>query len=140
MTHDDEKRNLKFIRAVFKAAQHRGIDNLTCGPYDEEVAEPPVENELRRHSGVDATEHGGKGSLPFHDGVSSFGTFVDWFGLSGRVAGVALDQSLERLFRAFNRELGSLGLRGEWQIATRENSRDRSRAENSCAPPEKQAS
>ena len=110
MTHDDEKRNFKFIRAVLKAAQHRRVNHLTGGSYDKEVAETPVENEFRRHPGVDAAEYRCKGSLPFHKGVSSFGAFVDWFGRTGRVAGVAFDQSLERLFRALNRELGGLGL------------------------------
>jgi hypothetical protein len=72
-------------------------------PYDDQIAEPLVEDQLDRHPGVNAADHGGERMLSLAHGNSPGNALVEVLVAVGDEAGIAVQQSLQRLVAVDNR-------------------------------------
>ena len=60
VAHHDDEGHLERIDGEFDGSHLRRRDDVAGHPDDEEIAEPHVEDELRRRARVGAAEHGGE--------------------------------------------------------------------------------
>ena len=87
-----KQRDPQFEHAVREAAEHGLVEDLARGAYGHQVAEALVEDQLRRHPGVDAAEHEGEGVLTGRQRLPDGGRLVGMPLAEGAPAPVARRQ------------------------------------------------
>src|SRR5271165_3167070 len=96
MAKDHDELAAGHLRCVFEAAKNVGIDEVAGDSHGKNVADAPIEHELRRHSTVHAAKYCSKWRLGVC-GVFDLHHQVAVNGASGKKTGVAFLQKRERL-------------------------------------------
>ena len=95
VAHQDDQRHRVLGDGELEPAQLGAVDNVAGCSADEHIAQALIKDDLRRHTGVDATQHGYEGRLPGHERGTPLRRQVWMRGRGLYVALVPIQQLLE---------------------------------------------
>lgn len=96
VTEHDDQRGLEVFNSVLDAADHAVVRHIARHSNRKQVAEPLVEDHLRAHPRIRATENDCEGMLSELYFVKAIQTLIRMLRLSGHTVLVALDQPGQR--------------------------------------------
>src|SRR5262249_3454807 len=96
-----EQRNVQMLRAVFQASEFCVCSHVAGDAYHEQISESLIEDDLRRHARISATQNLGVWILSSHQLSLAFGIFVRMLVTMGHVMIVTRFQLRQNSIRGY---------------------------------------